>query len=63
MPATTLDPRRQIRDALQFVRRYQHHDGCRCGTYRNTRGEAFCSSGHATWNRAIDALIEQCRAT
>jgi hypothetical protein len=60
MPATTVSPRQQIRDALMFARDSRHHSGCKCGLYRDRDGTPFCSDREAIWQRAIDKLIDDC---
>jgi hypothetical protein len=62
MPAVTITPRQQIRDALMFVRDARHHSGCVCGMYRDREGEGFCSDREALWSRAINKLIDDCLA-
>lgn len=61
---TTFTPysaRTQIRYARTYTEKYKHHSDCRCTTHRDSHGEGFCTPGHATWHRALDALIDQCR--
>jgi hypothetical protein len=61
MPATTIDPHAQMVDALKFVRDSRHHSDCRCFSYRDRDGEAYCSDREALWSRAISRLIDACR--
>lgn len=58
---TLSNARRQIVDARLFTEKYKHYADCRCTTHRDSKGEGFCSPGHAVWHRALDVLIDQCR--
>jgi len=61
MTVALSNARRQIADARTFTEKYKHHPDCRCTTHRDSKGEPFCTPGHATWSRALDVLIDQCR--
>lgn len=60
MPATVVDTKTQLVDAVLFVRDSRHHTACRCYSYRDTTGAGYCSDREAIWNRAVNRLLSEC---
>lgn len=56
------DPVTQIAEALHYVRKARHFQGCCCFMYRNAALEAFCTPEEALWNKAVDRLLENIEA-
>lgn len=48
----------QIAEALAYVRKSRHYDGCHCFMYRAATGQSFCTAEEALWNKALDRLLE-----
>lgn len=59
MAVTTVEPKTQLAAAVRLVREYRHSATCVCSEYRDLSGEGFCTARQATWNRAIDRLIDE----
>lgn len=59
MSVTITDPREQLADALMFCRKQRHHADCRCHSWRDQEGEAFCTPGESEWNRAVSVALDR----
>lgn len=57
------DPVTQIREALAYVRKAKHYDGCKCAMFRNAAGSPHCSPEEALWSKAVDRLLENIKAS
>jgi hypothetical protein len=52
------NPVLQIAEALAYVRKAKHYDGCKCAMFRNAAGSPHCSAEEALWTKAVDRLID-----
>lgn len=59
MSVTITDPREQLADALRYCRENRHHPDCRCHSWRDQQGQAFCTPAESTWNKAVNRCLDR----
>lgn len=59
MAVVIVDLREQLADALKYCRAQRHHQDCRCHSWRDQQGQAFCTPAESTWNKAVNCCLDR----